>query len=104
MVKPVLSNKLVNSEKVILVHNEKIITNDKDIAKPLNDFFSNIIETLNIPQKNHTDSINENVRDPTLKTILKYRKHPSILGIKRKIESSPVFTFIILRRRMLLKR
>ena len=93
MVKPMLSNKFVNSETITLVHNEKIITNDKEIAKLLNDFFSNIIETLNIPQKNHTDSINENVRDPTLKAILKYCKHPSILGIKRKIESCPVFTF-----------
>ena len=34
-----------------------------------------------------------NVRDPTLKAILKYRKHPSILAIKRSIKSGPVFTF-----------
>ena len=44
-VKPILSNKFVNSEKITLVDNEKIITNDKEIAKVLNDFFSNIIET-----------------------------------------------------------
>ena len=53
---------------------------------------------LNIPQKNYNDSIIENVRDPTLKAILKYRKHPSILAKKRKIKSGSV------RRRMLLKR
>ena len=64
-----------------------------EIAKVLNDLFSNIIESLNISQKNHTDSITENVRDPTLKAILKYRKHPSTLEIKRKIKSGPVFTF-----------
>ena len=44
-VKPILPNKFVNSEKITLVDNEKIITNDKEIAKVLNDFFSNIIET-----------------------------------------------------------
>ena len=88
-----LSNKFVNNEKITLVDNEKIITNDKEIAKVLNDFFSNIIKTLNIPKKDHTDSIVENVRDPTLKAILKYRKHPSILAIKRKLKSGPVFTF-----------
>ena len=87
-----LSNKYVNSKKITLANNEKIITNDKEIAKVLNDFFSNIIKTLNIPKKDHTDSIVENVRDPTLKAILKYRKHPSILAIKRRIKSSPVFT------------
>ena len=86
-----LSNKFVNNEKITLVDNEKIITNDKEIAKVLNDFFSNIIKTLNIPKKDHTDSIVENVRDPTFKAILKYRKHPSILAIKRRIKSGPVF-------------
>ena len=62
-----LSNKFVNNEKTTLVDNEKIITNDKEIAKILNDFLSNIIKTLSIPKKDHTDSIVENVRDPTLK-------------------------------------
>ena len=52
-----LSNKFINNEKITLVDNEKIITNGKDIAKVLNDFFSNIIKTLNIPKKDHTDSI-----------------------------------------------
>ena len=56
-------------------------------------FFSNIIKTLNIPKKDHTYSIVENVRDPTLKAILNYHKHPSILAIKRKLKSGPVFTF-----------
>ena len=50
-VKPMLSNKFVISEKITLVDNEKIINNDKKIAKALNDFFSNIIKNLNIPQK-----------------------------------------------------
>ena len=92
-VKPMLSNKSVNSEQITLVDNEKVITNDKEIAKVLNDFFSNIIKTLNITKKDHTDSVIANVRDPTLKTILKYRKYASILAIKRRIKSDPVFTF-----------
>ena len=106
-VKPMLSNKFVNNEKITLVYNEKITTNDKEIAKVLNGFFPNIIKTLNILKKDHTDSIVQNVRNPTLKAILKYLKHPSILAIKRRINSGPVFTFnhiTILRKRMLLKR
>ena len=103
------SNKFVNSEKITLVDNDKIITNDKEIAKVLNDFFSNIIKTLNIPQKNHTDSMIENVRGPTLKAILKYCKYPSISAKKGKMRSGPVFNFnhiflIILRKGRLLKR
>ena len=56
-VKPMLSNKFINNEKITLVDNEKIITNDKEVAKVLNEFFSNIIKTLNIPNKDDTDSI-----------------------------------------------
>ena len=36
-----LSNKFVSSEKIALVDNEKIITNDKEITKVSNEFFSN---------------------------------------------------------------
>ena len=76
-----------------LVDNEKIITNDKEMAKVLSYFFSNIIKTLNIPEKDYTDSIVEDVIHPSLKAILKYYKHSSILAIKRKLKSGPVFTF-----------
>ena len=97
-----LSNKFVNSEKIKLVDNKKVTTNDKGMTKVLNVFFSNIIKTLNVP-KNHTDSITEDIRDPTLKAMLKYRKHPpSILAIKRKMVLH--LLLIILQRRRLLKR
>ena len=39
-----LSNKFVNSEKITSVDSDKIITNDKEIAKILNHFLSNIIK------------------------------------------------------------
>ena len=58
-----LSNKFVNCEKITLVDDEKITTNDKEIAKLLYGFFSKRIENLNIPKKNHTDSIIKNVRN-----------------------------------------
>ena len=48
-VKPILSIKFVNSEKITLIDSEKIIINDKEIAKVLYDFFSSIIKTLNMP-------------------------------------------------------
>ena len=67
---PMLSNKLVNNEKITLVKNEKIITDDKEIEKDLNGFFSNVIKFLRISQTNHSDSNFENARDPTLKATL----------------------------------
>ena len=50
-VKPILSSTFVNNENITLVDNKKVITNDKEIAKVLNDFFSNIIKTASIPKK-----------------------------------------------------
>ena len=47
------SNKFVNRERITLVDNEKIITNDKVITIILHDFFSNIIEILNMPKKSY---------------------------------------------------
>ena len=91
--KSMLSNKFVNSAKITLVDNEKIITNDKEIVKVLKDFFSNITKNLNIPHKSHTYSVIEILRDPTLKAILKYCKHPCFLAISRKTKSGPVFSF-----------
>ena len=48
-VQPVLSNKLVSSEKIASVENEKIITDSKEIPKVLTDFFSNLVKSLNVP-------------------------------------------------------
>ena len=50
-VKPMLSNKLVSSEKFTLVENKKIITDDREIAKTLNEFFLITSNTLNNPNK-----------------------------------------------------
>ena len=38
-----LSSKVVSSEKLTLAENEKIFTDDKELAKVSNDFFSSII-------------------------------------------------------------
>ena len=50
-VKPILSSTFVNNENITLVDNKKVITNDKEITKVLNDFFSNIIKTASISKK-----------------------------------------------------
>ena len=62
-------------------------------SKSLNDFFSNIIKTLNIAQTNHSDSNFGSVRGCALKTILQYINHSSILTIKEMTKSVSVFAF-----------
>ena len=54
---------------------------EKGRAEVFNMFFANIIKNLNISQFSDFDSIAEKVKDSTLKAILKYKEHPSILAI-----------------------
>ena len=56
----------------------------------MNDFFSNVITNLNIPQ---TDRTSENINDPVIKTIVKYRAHPSIIATKENCTSRSNFNF-----------
>ena len=93
VVKPMLSNKVKSNEKITLIENDEIVRNDKETAKVLNNFFSNIIKNLGIQQYNMNDPICENIQDPVLKAILRYRNHPSISSIKKVCNTQQHFSF-----------
>ena len=73
---------IVSNEKITLVEGKEIIKTDQANAKMLNNFFSNIIKNLEIPQYNQIDPICQNIKDPVIKAIIKYRNHPRIIAIK----------------------
>ena len=81
VVKPLQSNKIMSSEKITLVERTKILKNDKETAKVLNNFFSTIIQNLKIPQNKEQDTISTSISDPVMRAIVKYRTHPSIIAI-----------------------
>ena len=47
----------------------------------LNHFFSNTLINLKIQKLENFDPLSENIDHPTLKVIVKYRKHPSAIAI-----------------------
>ena len=51
------------------------------------------MKNLNISKYSDFDPIIENFKDPTLKAILKYKKHPSILAIRTKCNRNGIFSF-----------
>ena len=65
----------------------------KKTATVLNDFFSNIITNLGIPQYIEGEPVSQNIDDPLMKAIIKYRLHPSIIAIKGKLVSSFSISF-----------
>ena len=74
-VKPVLSDKVRSKEPFILVNNDDII----EVAITFNEFFSNILENLEILEyqceDNQRSSLSSN---PILQSIIKCRYHPGI--------------------------
>ena len=57
IVKPVLSDKVKSRETIILVNNENIESNENEVAKTFNDFFSNIVKSLKIPEYQCEDDL-----------------------------------------------
>ena len=91
IVKPMLSKKIKSNERITLIENDEIIKTEKGTSKVLNTFFSNIIQNLGIQQYNVDDPICENINDPLLKAIVRYRNHPSIVAIKKFCNSKSYF-------------
>ena len=58
-IKPFISEKSKSSNKVILVENDEIIKNKKDIANTMNSHFTNISKSLNlkIQEKSSLDNM-----------------------------------------------
>ena len=72
--KPFLSDIIGSKEQILLVENDEKFSEDSKIAESLNSFFSNLVKNRKIPGfKPHNDSLFENVSDPILKVILKYK-------------------------------
>ena len=80
-------------ERINLSKNGVNMNTEKGTADVFNNFFGNIVKNLNISQYSDFDPIIENVKDPTLKAILKYEKHPSILAIRTKCNRNGAFSF-----------
>ena len=91
-VKPSLSEKFNARERISLSENGEIVKTEKETAEVFNNFFGNILMNLNISQYSDFDPIIENVKDSTLKAILKYEKHPRILAIRTKCNRNGAFS------------
>ena len=92
-VKPSLSEKFNARERIGLSENDEIVKTEKGTAEVFNNFFGNIVKNFNISQYSDFDPIIENVKVPSLKVILEYKKHPSILAIRTKCNRNGIFSF-----------
>ena len=89
-VKPYFSDNGSNSRRITLLENDSVLTDDKDIAKTMNNFFINITKNLNL--KPYKDSSITNINGITSKfdnhiSTKKIKEFfPNILIFKRLLE------------------
>ena len=76
------SNKGLNSNKLMLKENNKLITVEKELATVMNTFFVNITESLDL--KKDDDSLLNRINSENINDILEKRKnHPSVQKISQ---------------------
>ena len=90
--KPFLTNKGVNNEKITLIENERILSADGDVAEFLNSFFSDATKTLGINENRYILNDTLHMVDSIEIALKKFESHPSILKINEKVGES-VFSF-----------
>ena len=81
IVKLLLSNKLLHKEKISLSKNGEILKTDRITVKVLYTFFSNVVQNLSISRFPDSDPLIQNIMDLSLKAILSYKKHLSVISI-----------------------
>ena len=93
VIKPSLSDKSCAKDQINLVEKGEILKTDLETAEVLNTFFGNIVKNLEINQYSNFDPVINHVKDPTLRAILKYKDHPSILAIQNNCKNGIKFAF-----------
>ena len=74
-------NKTQSSKRIKFAEeDDTLITNEEKVMK-LNDYFSNAVIKRKVPELKNFDPLSENIDYPTLKAIIKYRTHPSIIAV-----------------------
>ena len=83
--KPFLTDKGVNSNKITLIENENILSTDGEVAETLNSFFSDATKSLDIIENSYILNDTFELTDPIDIALKKFKSHPSILEIRKKV-------------------
>ena len=86
-IKPYFSNKSLNSNKFLLKEKGNLVSNEKQLATIMNNFFTNIAKGLELKENNE---INANTLEDVLDA---FNSHPSIERIRRTVETNESFSF-----------
>ena len=91
-VKPCFSDNRIGQQKIVVVENDEIISNDDTLADTFNIFFSNIMDNLGITGYPTEDDITGSDDQQISIIINKYKDHPSIININVNIKINEHFS------------
>ena len=76
-----------------MTENGEVVKTELETAETLNNFFGNVIKNLMIPKYSEYDPSIDRFENRTIRAILKYRNHPSILAIRERKKTQINFCF-----------
>ena len=83
--KPLFSNSVLGKQKITLVENNDIITEDKEVAEKFNNYFITTVSSLAITENKALLNDASNINDPVARAVKKFENHPSIFDIKKNV-------------------
>ena len=86
-VNPYFSTKTICEDRILLVDDGKILSNDEDVAVTFNEYFNRVTDFLDIPV---IPSLGNPNLDPVFSVIAKFTSHPSILAIRAVTPEAPL--------------
>ena len=92
-IKPLLGDKSSVSTKITLVKNDRIISEDDEVANTFKDFFDTAVQSLNLTCDEDFLCDTSNLSNPIDIAIEKFKNHPSIISINNNVSPSSPFVF-----------
>ena len=92
-VKPLFSNKVKAKTTMKLIENDETIDNEIKIAKVFNEYFVNTVKNLGILTEKESATFTEDNLSEVEIALNKYKNHPSINAITKRMKNLSNFTF-----------
>ena len=89
--KPSSRDKSLKGERITLVENNKVVSDESKLVEIFSKYFGNIVQNLGIDGLTNTSSDNDAVT--IRQAIEKYQNHPSIKVIRENIDTTNNFSF-----------
>ena len=93
-IKPFFSNGSSKSSKITLVEDDEVITDDKKIAETFNEYYIDVVSSLDIQKNVALENNTDGISNPVNKALKRFKDHPSILEIKKNVSIESEFCFL----------